>query len=452
MPQSIHADFLRKILTLLEQGERSTASSFLDGLDHNELLHLFDHLDDRTFERLLTVVGRQHLADLLATLDPEDAARHLERFEIPQAADLTERMDPDDAADVIHEMDAEGAAQILEEMVAEGSEEVRALLQYPPETAGGLMTPEFVAVKAHWTVEGTIRYLRTHSEAAETIYYVYVTNNLGQLRGVVSLRDLILANEYDQISDISRKELVYAVVDDDQEDVAKLIREEDLLALPVVDFSHRLVGIVTVDDVLDVLEEEYSEDILKFSSIEGGEERPLSSPAYSIRHRLPWLSINIVLSQLGVVVVSLFQDTLAQVVVLATFMPVISNMGGNVGIQAVSVAIRGISTGEATFRDFWRVLRKEIIVGFFNGLILGLLLGLVAFFWHGNFYLGVVVTLGLWANVLIASLCGGTLPFFLQRLGLDPAMMTGPLLTTIVDLISFLTFLGLGTLFLPYLI
>jgi len=348
-------------------------------------------------------------------------------------------------------MDDEGAAQILAEMVPEESKEVRALLEYPPESAGGLMTPEFVAVKAYWTVGGTIRYVRTRAHEAETIYYLYVSDNHGTLCGVLSLKDLILANEFDRISAVMNEAVHYATVDDDQEAVANLISEEDLLALPVVDFNHHLVGIVTVDDVLDVIEAEYSEDLLKFSAIEGGEERSLSSPSYSIRHRMPWLLVNILLSQVGALVVTLFQDTLAQVVVLATFMPVISNMGGNVGIQAVSVAIRGISTGEVAFRNFWAVLRKEVVVGFFNGLILGVLMGGIAYVWHGSYYLGVVTTLALWANVMVASLCGGTFPFLLQRAGFDPAMMTGPLLTTVVDLISFFIFLGLGTLMLPLL-
>lgn len=448
MPQRTHADLLAELRALLQGGNRALSSQFLNELDPGGLLYLLDQLDDPTFLLLLQVAGRQQVANLLAQLDPQDAARHMERLEVSQAADVAERMDPDDAADVISELGREGAAQILAEMEPAESLEVRQLLTYPPQSAGGLMTPEFVSVKAHWTVGETIRYLRTQAKEAEMIYYIYVTDRDAQLRGVVSLRDLILANDDDRLADIMNADILFVRAEDDQEQVARVIQEEDLLALPVVDAQHRLVGIVTVDDVLDVLEEEYSEDILKFSAIEG-EERPLSPASYSVRNRLPWLLINIALSQIGVLVVTLFQNTLAQVVVLATFMPAISNMGGNVGIQAVSVAIRGIATGEVAFYHFWRVLHKEIVVGLFNGLVLGALLGTVAYVWHQSFYLGIVTTLGLWVNVLLASLCGGTLPFLLKRLGWDPAMMTGPLLTTIVDVFSFLIFLGLGTLLLP---
>lgn len=448
MPQRVHGVLLSALAQLLEAGGREAIADFLDGLDPGELLHLLNQLDDPTFLRLLRVAGRQQVADLLATLDPQDAARHMERLEISQAADVAERMDPDDAADVISELGSEGAAQILAEMEPQESQEVRQLLTYPPQTAGGLMTPEFVSVKAHWKAGETIRYLRTQAREAEMIYYIYATDREGRLRGVVSLRDLILAGEQDELASLLNEDVIFVRAEDDQEQVARVIQEQDLLALPVVDAQRRLVGIVTVDDVLDVLEAEYSEDILKFSAIEG-EERPLTPAAYSIRNRLPWLLVNIVLSQIGILVVTAFQSTLAQVVVLATFMPAISNMGGNVGIQAVSVAIRGIATGDVAFYHFWRVLRKEVIVGFSNGLILGGLLGTVAFAWHRSLYLGIVTTLGLWANVLLASLCGGTLPFLLKRLGWDPAMMTGPLLTTIVDVFSFLIFLGLGTLLLP---
>jgi len=444
-------EILHWFTTLLEREEREPLADFLEDLDRYDLLRLLAELDKPTLQRLLQTVGRQHLADLLTQLEPEDAVKQFDRLDIAQAADLVERMDPDDAADVISELAPDDLQRILAEMVPEESEDVRALLSYPPETARGLMTPEFVSIQASWSVKRTLEHLRAHSGEAETIYYLYVVDQTGRLRGVVSLRDLILANEHTRVAQLLNEDVVSVMVDDDQEAVAKVISEEDLLALPVVDFNGKLVGIVTVDDVLDVMEAEYGEDILKFSSIEGGEERPFSSARYSVRHRLPWLAVNIALSQVGVIVVSLFNDTLARAVVLAPFMPLISNMGGNVGIQAVSVAIRGIATGEVSFRDTWRVLRKEVVVGLVNGLVLGALLGAVAYLWHGNYFLGVVTTLALWANVLIASLAGGTLPFVLNRFGLDPAMMTGPLLTTLVDLVSFFIYLGLGTLFLDHL-
>jgi len=451
MPQQTLKDHLTHLNQLIEQGQRELAYQFLDALDERDVLQLLNQLGDEGFQRLLDCIGRQYLADLLADLDPEAAVRYLERLEIPQAAELADRMDPDDAADLISEMGDRDAQQLLDQMLPDESEDVRTLLSYPPETAGGLMTTEFVAISSQWTVRDTIRYLRTQAHDAETIYYLYVVDEQGRLTGVLSLRDLILAKDYDRISEVLNESVTYVRVDDDQEAVANLIMDEDLLALPVVDFNRRLVGIVTVDDILDVLEEEYSEDILKFSSIEGGEEKSLSSPTFSIRHRLPWLTINIGLSLIGAIISSLFEDTLQQFVALAFFLPVISNMGGNVGIQAVSVAIRGISTGEVSIGDFWRVMRKEIIVGFSNGLVLGGLLGGVSWFWKGSAFLGVVTLFGLWANVLVASLCGGTLPFLLHRMGLDPAMMTGPLLTTIVDVISILTFLGLASTFLAYL-
>jgi len=452
VPQQTRTERKLELIQLLDAQDRESTAAFLNRIKVRQMLGLFDRMDDATFTQVLTVVGHQHLADLLAELEPEDAARHLDRLNIAQAADLTERMDPDDAADVIFEMKPASARQILAEMEQEDAAEVQALLTYPAETAGGLMTTEFVAVGADWTIKDTIQYLRTQAHEAETIYYVYVTNAQKELQGVISLRELIVASDYDRISDILNQKVLYVTVDDDQEDVAKLMSDEDLLALPVVDFNHRLIGIVTVDDVLDVLVDEYGEDLLKFSSIEGGDERPLSSAAYSIRRRLPWLAINIGLSLIGVVVASLFTATLDQVVVLALFIPVISNMGGNVGIQAVSVAIRGISTGEVSFLDFWQVLRKEMLVGFVNGLVLGTLLGIVSFFWQKNPALGLVTMFGLWVNVLVASISGGTLPFVLHRFGLDPAMMTGPLLTTLVDVVSILTYLGLATLFLAYLV
>ncbi len=452
MPQQTRAERHRELHQLLEAQNREGTAAFLNRIEVRQLLGLFDRMDDTTFSQVLAVVGRQHLADLLAELEPEDAARHLDRLNIPQAADLAERMDPDDAADVIFEMKPAAAHSLLSEMEQEDAAEVQALLTYPAETAGGLMTTEFVSVGADWTIKDTIQYLRTQAHEAETIYYVYVTNTQKELQGVISLRELIVASDYDRISDILIENVLSVTVDDDQEDVAKLMSDEDLIALPVVDFNQRLVGIVTVDDVLDVLVDEYGEDLLKFSSIEGGSERPLSPATYSIRRRLPWLAINIGLSLIGVLVASLFTATLDQVVVLALFIPVISNMGGNVGIQAVSVAIRGISTGEVSFLDFWHVLRKEFLVGIVNGLVLGTLLGIVSFLWQKNPVLGLVTMFGLWVNVLVASISGGTLPFVLHRFGLDPAMMTGPLLTTLVDVVSILTYLGLATLFLAHLV
>lgn len=413
-----------------------------------------DLLEKMPEEEALTLIEKlsPHLAgEMLDELRPRLSARLLSHLDHKRAADILEEMKPDEATDLLERLPSAKQKELLGEMEREESAVIEKLMTYPPDSAGGMMSPEVISLSKDLTAGEAIDILRKAAAEAETIYYAYVVDQQGRLEGVLAMRDLIISDPQRKLEEIMNRDVSSVRVDTDREEVARLFDRYDYLALPVVDSANRLLGIVTVDDVIDVMRQEATEDFLKFGGISGGEEHPLSRPRFSVRRRLPWMSANIFLNLIAISAIALFESTIAEVVALAVFMPIISDMGGNVGLQALSVTIRGLAVGEVSIKELWRVVRKEVMVGFTNGLILGAQLGIIAYIWKRSFFLGIVATLALWANTLIAGILGGTLPIILKRLGLDPAMMTGAILTTITDFSGFFVFLGLATIFLERL-
>jgi magnesium transporter len=281
---------------------------------------------------------------------------------------------------------------------------------------------------------------------AEESYYLYVVDHENHLQGVVSLRNLIVAPALTHVDEIMSRETFSVSTDIDQEEAARLVERYDLRSLPVVDEENRLVGVVTQDDIIDVVEAEATEDMYLLHGVTGI-EGPWSPLQTSVRRRLPWLLVNILTALAAAVVVSLFQGTIEKAAVLAVFMPVIAGQGGNAGIQTLTIIVRSLALGEMELRDSWQVLAKQLAIGLCNGLAVGVVVGLVAFLWEGNLTLGVVVTLAMLANVGIVASFGGVLvPATLRFLGFDPALAAGIFVTMLTDLLGFLTFLGLAAL------
>ncbi len=407
--------------------------------------------EEEAVELLRRLYLRRAAAAPLGEMDPEEAARLLAELNREEAIHILSHMDPDDAVDLLLELPEETVRDLLSRLETRKAQMFRALLAYPPDTAGGLMSPEVLALPAHLTAQQAIEEIRRRAEELETVYYAYVVDEEKKLLGVLSLRDLVLARPETPIGAIMNREVVTLPAEMDVEEVAQLFDKYNYLALPVVDKDGHLLGIVTVDDVMDVMREEATEDLLRMSGIPSGEEAALSPPLTSVKFRLPWMMGYILLDLLVVYAVSLFEHTIAQAAVLAAFMPLIADMSGNVAAQALSVAIRGMATGEVGWRDLPRVVRKELLVGCLNGLALGAQLGLIAFLLRGNPFLGLVAAVALAGNTLVATVMGGVLPFLFKRLRVDPAMVSGPVATTLADLTGFFLFLGLGALFLRYL-
>lgn len=382
---------------------------------------------------LYRLLAKDHALGVFEKLEPSEQIVLLDALRAEEVRAVVEQLDPDDRARLLDEMPAGVAARLLDRMSAEERQRTMILLGYPAESAGRIMTPEYVSIPEYMTAGAAIERIRNRGIDAETIYVLYVVDATRRLAGVVSLKDLVLAAPDVQVSSLMTSELVTATTDEDQEDVARRLHDNDFLAIPVVDREHRLVGIVTVDDALDILEREATEDVERF----GGSE-PLGRPYLSAsvlglaRRRALWLMVLIAAAGLTVNVLQLFEDTLDRVVTLALFIPLLIGTGGNSGSQAATVVIRAMAVGEVRFRDLPLVVWRELRVG----VLLGLILGGVGFvpvwgFFGGDIALIVAATLV--SICTWATFAGATLPILADRAGVDPAVVSAPLITTLVD-------------------
>jgi magnesium transporter len=309
------------------------------------------------------------------------------------------------------------------------------------------MTPEATSLTEDYTVEQAIDELRRLSQEAETLYYVYVVDAGGHLIGVLSMRDLILAHPQRHLSDILIKDVRSVNARLDREEVARLMSRYDYLALPVVDDENRLLGIITVDDVIDVIHEEATEDIQRMVGA-SGDERVDSPWLYSLRKRLPWLEVNLGTAFLAAAVVGVFEGIIARITALAVFLPVVAGQGGNTGAQALAVVIRALALGEVSGRAAWRVIRRELLLGLASGIVVGLTTSAVAYLWVRSPMIGVVIGSAMVVNMTLATVAGAAIPLGLRALRLDPAQSSSIILTTVTDVVGFGAFLGLATLLL----
>lgn len=402
--------------------------------------------------------------DLFALLSDEEAAliiQEMEEFDQvtlfnlltqKRASSILKEMDTDDAADLLAELPPHETRELLE-LIDEESGEIKGLLKYPEDTAGGIMTTDIISFSQEMAVEEAIQRLREIAPEAEIIYYVYVVDEETRLIGVLSLRDLISATDGTPLKEIMNQNVISVHVDVDQEEVARIVARYDLLALPVVEDEGRLLGIITVDDILDVLQEEATEDFYKMvgtSEVEGVDL--IQASVYQVvSRRLPWLLICLVGGLLAGSVIGVFDQMLEAIVVLAIFIPVIMDMGGNVGAQSSTIFVRGIATGEIEEEEVWHYFFKEFRVGLVMGAICGLLVSIATLLWQGNPYLGLVVGISMFLTVSLATVIGTLVPLLCHKVGIDPAITSGPFVTTIKDVTGLLIYFGMATIFLRFL-
>jgi magnesium transporter len=361
---------------------------------------------------------------------------------------IMEAMRPDDRAELFDELPAGVVKRLVQQLSPSERQATATILGYPEGTAGRVMTTEYVRLREGLTVGEALSKIRLSDQDKETIYYAYVTDDNRKLVQVVSLRQLLFSIPNALIRDVASNRVIKAYTEMPQEEVARLMQRYDLLALPVVDREDRLVGIITIDDVIDILEEEATEDIQKLAGVGGGDEEALSPPLVTIQNRLPWL-LGVMALYIGAAsAIAPFQTVISQVPVLAVIMPIFSNTGGTVAIQAVTVTIRGLSVGEVTPLDTLKILRKEILAALGTASALGLTLFLLSFIWTtpSSRWVGIIAGLVMAINVFVAVILGTLLPMGIKRLKLDPAMMSGPLLTTTLDAVGFVIFLSLISL------
>ena len=400
----------------------------------------------------LRALPAETASEVLTELDEEIAHNITALLSNEEITDLVEELPHDEAADIVAELTPEQQYEVLSHLDPPESAKVSQLMRYPEDSAGGIMKDTFISLPASLTLANGLDLVRKKGEEEfEGATYVYVVDDHDKLRGTVAVRDLVFRHPSKTLREIMNDDIRFVRVDTDQEEVARLFSQYHYKALPVVELDGRLVGIVEADQVLEVMQEEATEDILRMGGIPSGEEHPLGDARNSIKKRLPWMMGNVFLNLFAVAGVAFFEESIATVAFLAVLMPIVSDMGGNVASQAMSVAIRGMATGQVVWSQLRQVLRKELTVGLVNGAVLGAQLSVITYIWRGNIYLGLIAMAALWINTVIAAVVGSFFPFFMRRMGFDPAMMSGSIVTTITDLTGFFLFLGLATTFLHLL-
>lgn len=445
--QTLSAATLRDLLTNHDQDALIRLAPTLHSSEWVDLIH---QLDDDELTTLLALLPDEIAIEILAELEPEDAADLLAKGSAASTAAIISEMDPDDAADVVAEMGIERAQEVLSELADADATTIRELLAYPEGTAGALMTPEFVAIDPTLRADQAIEALRAIAVDAEISNYVYVLDREEHLLGVLSLHNLVLAQPAAPVATLMIAPAVSVTTDTDDQIAANLLRDRHMLALPVVDDENRLQGVITYDDATEVLEDELTEDYLKMAGTDA-DEMARRNPIQIARLRMPWLMGTMVLELMAGLVIHNFDDVLQRVILLASFMPVISAISGNVGLQAAAIVVRGLDTGHVTISDWRRHVSKELRTTIIMAVGCGLVLGAIGAFWSKHLPFGLVIGGALTCSMMTAGLMGTLIPMVSKRLGFDPATTAGPFETAFQDIIGFGVFLWLASLLEQYL-
>ena len=423
---------------VLEDAYPADIATALRELPLPERVHVFRLLPPTHAGAVLSELDDQTLLELVRALDEHEVSR------------ILDRMPPDHVVEVVEELPKEQADKILDLMEEEKSEEVQELLEYPENTAGRLMSREFVAVHENATVAQAIEHIRK-AATGEDAFYLYVLDDHDHLVGLVPLHRLLTADPAVPVRTIRKEDVETVAVDTDQEEVARLVQRYNVIEVPVVDSSHRLLGTISVDDVIDVIHEEATEDIQRLGGVPG-DETVLDPPEAVFTKRLIWRMINLGTAVLAASVIGLFEASIQALATLAVFMPIVASMGGIGTTQTATVVIRGIALGEMTSGVVRRVLWKEIWLAFMTGMANGLVLALIAYLWKGSGLLAVILGVALIFTMVVAAVAGTLVPIALRAFRVDPAIASGVIITTFTDVFGFFSFLGLATLLMRFLL
>ncbi len=433
--EALHAEDRERLKTDLEDLSESDIADLFHKIDREDRHDFFEKYSDLIAPEVYAYLDSDLRTDILSDMPPANVAK------------IVSELDSDDALDLIIDLDADLQKAILKKLSAKDRIVLEEGLSYPEESAGRLMQREYVAIPQFWTVGKTIDYLRAASEELpEDFYGLIVIDPYYHVVGEIPLNRLVRAKRSEKIKDLVLEDIHLIPATMDQEEVAHLFRREDLGSAPVVDEDGRLVGVITIDDVIDVIDEEAQEDILKLAGVE---ESDLYQAALSTSmSRSRWLGFNLITAFVAAGVVSLFGATIEKVVALAILMPIVAGMGGNAGTQALTVAVRALAMRELSSTNAKQAIIKEGLVGLINGCLFAILVGLIAALWFQNWVLGCVIAAAMVINLITAGICGAGVPILLHKMGQDPAISSSVFLTTITDCIGFFAFLGLATLFL----
>lgn len=436
---------------LLRRGAITNLAKMMGRMHPADIAKVIAHLSSPKEKRtVFELVREAKRGQVLSELDAASVQQVLTEVAPAEVAALLRDLPPDDVSDILGLLPDEQAQAILTLMKTEDSTEIAEILKYPKDTAGGIMTTEFFSLPEDATAQEAIRRLQ-HATDAEMVFYIYVTDKDDHLVGVLSLRQLLTVPPTTPLKHIMTTDVISVAVDMDQEEVARQVASYNLLAIPVVEKDNTLVGIITVDDVVDVIREEATEDMLKMAGAAEEDALMESSSLDASRRRLPWLFTNLIGSLVSGWILWLFRFTIQEVVAVVTFIPVIAAMGGNVGLQSSTLIIRGLATGRIELADVWKVFFREVRIGLILGVACGVLLTAVGWLWHGQWFLGMVVGLSLTIAFLVSTSMATIMPVVLKRAGVDPAVAAGPFVTTANDISGITIYLALSTILLDYL-
>ncbi len=442
-------DAMEQIELLLQAGDFDGAAEYVRALHPADGAEMLSTLEPEDQAEIVTRMEPDELAWVFEQMDGGEAAEMGHHLDVEALAHVLDEMEPDNAADLLGEMEPADATAVLEQM--DEAKTVAPLLAYPEDTAGGIMNLPPPSLRRYMTIAEAFQFIKNNYHDANQVFYLYVLDRNDRLIGVVNLRALILAEPTQTIDEIMIHDVISARINMDQEEVAQLFSRYDLLALPVVDAEDRFVGIITVDDVVDVMEEEATEDIYHLAQL-GADAEVFGSIKNSIRSRLPWLYVNMITAFIASAVVAYFENTIATVAVLAVFMPIVAGQGGNAGNQTMTIMVRSLALGDIDVSEAWKALRHEFLIGILNGLFLGISVGTVAWLWQGNIMLGIILAVSMLGNHIIAAIAGVLVPTTLRRLNVDPALASSIFVTTATDVMGFALLLGLASFFIAWLL
>jgi magnesium transporter len=440
----MHESSVERVRQLLEEGEDDRLRAYLQDFHPSDLADLIEALEDDERGLVLGLLPLEVAAESIAEMEEEEHPEELLIADPERVAELVRELSDDDAADLIGDLPLEKQREVLARLPLTEAGELRELLAYDEESAGGIMTTEVVAVQENAGVTEAIEEIRRQVAEGEDFYSVFVIDDLGRLRGTVSFQDLIISKPTTPIRDITEPPVAVVPATMDQEQVARIMSRYNLVSVPVVDPLDRLIGRVTFDDVLDIVEAETTEDILRLVGA-STEEQLRGGVVDAIRNRLPWLAVALFTTSIAAAVIYTFRDTVEEIVILAAIMPVIAAIGGNAGTQALAVTVRRLALSSER-SGAWRVVVKELAVGLVNGAAIGLLAAVIGTLLpEGSLVLGGVVLLAMWGNLIVAGFAGAFVPVFLERLGVDPAVASSVFFTALTDIFGFFLLLSLAS-------
>lgn len=443
--EHLNRDFVAVVAEGIEAGDGDRVRALTADLHEADLGDVLEALEPELRPRLIELLGRDFDFTVLTEVDEAVREEILDELEAETVAEGVRELESDDAVTILESLEPEEQAEVLEHLPAPERVALQRSLEYPEDSAGRRMQTEFIAVPPFWTVGQTIDYMRETPDLPETFYEIFVIDPGVRLLGAVPLDRLLRSKRPVVIQDIMDEEPDRVEATDPQDDVARMFERYNLVSAAVVDEGNRLVGVLMIDDIVDVMEEEADADIKALGGV-NAEEELSDTVAYTTRSRFPWLFANMITALIASSVIRLFEGSLEKMVALAILMPIVASMGGNAGTQTMTVAVRALATRELGRGNAWRIVRRELMVGILNGLCFAVILGLIAGTWFKTADIGAVIGLAM-LTVLIAAALGGILiPLVLDRLGVDPAVSSGPFVTTITDIVGFFSFLGIATL------